>query len=99
MGRPGAARGNLTKTTYGRHHHPHCVTIWMPGGTIKPGLTYGRTDRFSYNIVEKPVHIHDLNATILRTLGIDHERLTYRFQGRDFRLTDVRGNVVEDILA
>ncbi len=71
----------------------------MAGGGIKPGITYGETDDFSYNITENPVHIHDLNATILHRLGIDHKKLTYRFQGRDFRLTDVHGNVVSDILA
>ena len=71
----------------------------MAGGGIKPGLTYGATDEFSYNITENPVHIHDLNATILNQLGIDHKKLTYRFQGRDFRLTDVHGEVVRDILA
>jgi len=71
----------------------------MAGGGVKRGLTYGATDDFSYNIVENPVHIHDLNATILHCMGIDHERLTYRFQGRDFRLTDVHGSVVRDILA
>ena len=70
----------------------------MAGGGIKPGITHGTTDDFCYNIIEKPVHIHDFNATILRCLGLDHERLTYRFQGRDFRLTDVHGHVVQDIL-
>jgi arylsulfatase A-like enzyme len=73
--------------------------MWMAGGGAKPGIVYGKSDDFSYNIVENPVHIHDLNATILHTLGIDHERLTYRYQGRDFRLTDVQGKVVRDILA
>ena len=73
--------------------------MWLAGGGVRPGITYGTTDDFSYNIVDKPVHIHDLNATILHQLGIDHERLTYRFQGRDFRLTDVAGKVVHDILS
>jgi hypothetical protein len=72
--------------------------MWLAGGGIKPGTVHGETDDFGYNIVENPVHIHDLNATIFRCLGIDHERLTYRYQGRDFRLTDVHGNVVTDIL-
>jgi hypothetical protein len=98
FGRTVYCQGGLTKTNYGRDHHPRCFTIWMAGGGIKPGMTYGRTDDFSYNIVQDPVHIHDLNATILHTLGIDHERLTYRFQGRDFRLTDVHGKVVNDVL-
>jgi hypothetical protein len=73
--------------------------MWLAGGGIKPGLTYGATDDFSYNVTENPVHVHDLNATILHCLGIDHTKLTYRFQGRDFRLTDVEGRVVKDILA
>ena len=99
FGRTIYCQGKLTKTNYGRDHHPRCFTVWMAGGGIKPGIVYGETDDFSYNIVENPVHIHDLNATILHCLGIDHERLTFRFQGRDFRLTDVHGNVVRDVLA
>jgi hypothetical protein len=73
--------------------------MWMAGGGIKGGQVYGETDDFSYNVVDKPVHIHDLNATILHTLGVNHERLTYRFQGRDFRLTDIHGIVMKDLLA
>ncbi|MCA9121168.1 MAG: DUF1501 domain-containing protein [Planctomycetaceae bacterium] len=99
FGRTIYCQGGLTKTNYGRDHHPRCFTIWMAGGGVKPGISYGETDDFSYNIVDKPVHIHDLNATMLHCLGINHERLTYRFQGRDFRLTDVHGNVVHDVLA
>ncbi len=99
FGRTIYCQGNLTKTDYGRDHHPRCFTVWMAGGGVKPGIVYGETDDFSYNIVDSPVHIHDLNATILHCLGVDHERLTYRFQGRDFRLTDVHGTVVQDILA
>ncbi len=99
FGRTIYCQGTLTKQDYGRDHHPRCFTVWMAGGGVKRGFTYGATDDFSYNIVENPVHIHDLNATILHLLGIDHERLTYRFQGRDFRLTDVHGRVVHDILA
>jgi hypothetical protein len=83
----------------GRDHHNRAFTIWMAGGGIKPGLVYGGTDDLGFNAIENPVHVHDLNATILHQLGFDHERLTYRFQGRDFRLTDVKGNVVQDILA
>lgn len=98
FGRTIYCQGGLTRENYGRDHHPRCFTMWMAGGGIKPGITYGKTDEFSYNIVENPVHIHDLNATILHNLGVDHKRLTYRFQGRDFRLTDVHGNVVHDIL-
>jgi hypothetical protein len=99
FGRTVYCQGTLTKENYGRDHHPRCFTMWMAGGGVKPGIVYGATDDFSYNITENPVHIHDLNATVLHCLGIDHKRLTYRFQGRDFRLTDVHGNVVRDVLA
>jgi hypothetical protein len=98
FGRTIYCQGGLTKANYGRDHHPRCYTKWMAGGGVKPGIVYGETDDFSYNVVENPVHIHDLNATILQCLGINHEQLTYRFQGRDFRLTDVHGNVVQDLL-
>jgi hypothetical protein len=98
FGRTVYCQGKLTADNYGRDHHGRCFTVWLAGGGIKNGFSYGQTDDFCYNIAEKPVHIHDLNATILHLLGIDHERLTYRFQGRDFRLTDVHGNVVKDIL-
>jgi hypothetical protein len=83
----------------GRDHHPQAFTIWMAGGGIKPGMTYGGTDDLGFHVVENPVHIHDLQATILNCLGFDHERLTYTYQGRQFRLTDVHGHVVKDILA
>ncbi|MCR9201416.1 MAG: DUF1501 domain-containing protein [Planctomycetaceae bacterium] len=99
FGRTVYCQGKLSRENYGRDHHPRCFTIWMAGAGIKPGMVYGATDDFSYNITENPVHIHDLNATILQQLGIDHERLTARFQGRDFRLTDVHGEIIEDILA
>jgi hypothetical protein len=99
FGRTIYSQGQLTATNYGRDHHPRCFTIWMAGGGIKPGLTLGETDDFSYNIVKDPVEVYDLNATILRLLGIEHTRLTYKFQGRDFRLTDVHGRVVTSILA
>jgi len=99
FGRTVYSQGTLTKDNYGRDHHPRNYCMWLAGGGIKPGTVYGETDDFSYNVVDKPVHIHDLNATILHCLGIDHERLTFRFQGRDFRLTDIHGNVVKDILA
>ncbi|MEQ8785416.1 MAG: DUF1501 domain-containing protein [Pirellulaceae bacterium] len=98
FGRTIYCQGALSKTNYGRDHHPRCFTVWMAGGGVKPGVTYGQTDDFSYNVVENPVHIHDLNATLLHCLGINHERLTFRFQGRDFRLTDVHGKVVKDVL-
>jgi hypothetical protein len=89
FGRTIYCQGKLTRENYGRDHHPRCFTVWLAGGGIKPGVVYGETDDFSYNIVEKPVHIHDLNATILHCLGIDHKRLTYKFQGLDMRLTGV----------
>ena len=99
FGRTAYCQGNLTATTYGRDHHPRCFTMWMAGGGIKPGVVLGKTDDFSYNIAEDPIHVHDLQATILHCLGIDHERLTYRFQGRDYRLTDVSGKVIQRLLA
>lgn len=92
-------QGTLTDSNYGRDHHPRCFTMWLAGGGIKPGIVIGKTDDFSYNIVEDPIHAHDLQATILHCLGIDHERLTYRFQGRDYRLTDVGGQVIDRLLA
>ena len=98
FGRTIYSQGTLTNENYGRDHHPRCFTMWLAGAGVKPGITYGATDDFSYNIVQDPVHVHDLNATILHCLGIDHERLTYRFQGRDFRLTDVHGRVVHELL-
>ena len=99
FGRTVYCQGKLTETDYGRDHHPRCFTIWMAGGGVKPGMTYGETDDFSYNIAADPVHVHDLHATILHTLGVDHTRLTFKFQGRHFRLTDVHGNVVRKVLA
>ena len=98
FGRTAYCQGPLTKQTYGRDHHPRCFTIWMAGGGVKQGITYGKTDEFGYNIVENPVHIHNVQATILHLMGIDHEKLTYRTQGRRFRLTDVHGEVVHDII-
>ncbi|MGE3316947.1 MAG: DUF1501 domain-containing protein, partial [Planctomycetaceae bacterium] len=83
----------------GRDHHPQAFTIWMAGGGVKPGMTLGASDELGFHVVEDPVHVHDLQATILHLLGFDHERLTYRHAGRDFRLTDVHGHVVEKILA
>lgn len=99
FGRTVYCQGKLTENNYGRDHHPRCFTMWAAGGGIKRGLSLGETDDFSYNIVSDPVHVHDLQATILHCLGIDHKRLTYKFQGRHFRLTDVHGEVVEKILA
>jgi hypothetical protein len=99
FGRTVYCQGAITDTSYGRDHHPRCFSLWMAGGGIKPGTVHGETDDYSYNIVRDPVHVHDLQATILHQLGVDHTRLTYRFQGRDFRLTDVHGNVVRSILS
>jgi len=99
FGRTVYCQGKLTADNYGRDHHPRCFTMWLAGGGIKPGVSLGETDDYCYNIVRDPVHVHDLHATILRTLGIDHTKLTYKFQGRNFRLTDVAGNVVKSILA
>jgi hypothetical protein len=98
FGRTIYSQGTLTQDNYGRDHHPRCYTIWLAGAGIKPGATFGETDDFSYNIVKDPVEVFDINATILHLLGIDHTRLTFRFQGRDFRLTDVSGTVVREIL-
>ena len=92
-------QGDMSAKSYGRDHHPRCFTVWLAGGGIKGGMSYGRTDDYSYNVVENPVSVHDLHATILHQLGIDHEQLTYRFQGRYYRLTDVHGQVVPDIIS
>jgi uncharacterized protein (DUF1501 family) len=99
FGRTTYSQGKLTTTNYGRDHHGRCFTIWMAGGGIKPGIVHGQTDDFCYNVASDPVHVHDLNATLLHVLGVDHTRLTYRFQGRDYRLTDVHGNVVRELIA
>jgi len=98
FGRTVYCQGKLTADNYGRDHHPRCFTMWLAGGGIQPGITFGETDDFCYNIVKDPVHVHDLHATILHVLGIDHTRLTYKFQGRAFRLTDVSGSVVKRVL-
>ena len=99
FGRTPYGQGDINnKRKHGRDHHPNCFTIWMAGASVKSGLTYGQTDDYGYNIVENPVHIHDLQATVLSLLGVDHERLTFKFQGRHFRLTDVHGKVVQDLL-
>ncbi|MGB0742751.1 MAG: DUF1501 domain-containing protein, partial [Planctomycetaceae bacterium] len=98
FGRTIYCQGKLTGKVYGRDHHPNCFTYWMAGAGIRPGMTWGATDDYSVNVVENGVHVHDLQATILHQLGIDHERLTFRSQGRDFRLTDISGRVVSEIL-
>jgi hypothetical protein len=99
FGRTNYSQGMLTETNYGRDHHPRCFTIFMAGGGIKKGITLGATDEFGYNISERPVHVHDFQATLLHLLGLDHERLTFKYQGRRFRLTDVHGNIVNEILS
>lgn len=99
FGRTAYSQGKLTDKDYGRDHHPRCFTMWLAGGGVRRGMTLGATDEYSYNILERPVHIHDLNATLLYLLGIDHERLTFKYQGRRYRLTDVHGAVVDEIVA
>jgi hypothetical protein len=99
FGRTIYSQGQLTADNYGRDHHPRCYTVWLAGGGVKAGLTYGETDDFSYNIIRDPVEVYDLNATILHLLGIEHTRLTFKFQGRDYRLTDVHGHVVKPLVA
>jgi hypothetical protein len=99
FGRTVYSQGTLTADNYGRDHHGRCFSLWAAGGGIKPGMVYGETDDFCYNIVKDPVHIHDFNATVLRLMGVDHEKMTFKFQGRDFRLTDVHGGVVNGLIA
>ena len=99
FGRTVYSQGKLAKHDYGRDHHPRCFTMWMAGAGVKPGISYGETDDFSYNIIKNPVHVHDFQATLLHLLGVDHEQLTYKYQGRRFRLTDVHGEVVKGILS
>jgi len=99
FGRTVYSQGTLTAANYGRDHHPRCFAMWLAGGGVKPGLTYGETDDFSYNIAENPMDIHDLHATMMHLLGVDHTKLTFKFQGRHYRLTDVHGRVVKEILS
>ena len=99
FGRTNYSQGAISIDNYGRDHHPKCFSLWMAGAGVKKGFSYGKTDDFGYNIVENPVHVHDFHATLMHLLGIDHERLTYKFQGRRFRLTDVHGKVVQQLLA
>ena len=99
FGRTNYSQGTLTDSNYGRDHHPRCFTMFMAGGGVKPGFTYGETDEFGYNIVKDPVHVHDLQATMLHLSGIDHTKFTHKHQGRRYRLTDVSGNVIHDLLA
>ena len=99
FGRTNYCQGALSADNYGRDHHPRSYSIWMAGGGVKPGIVYGETDEFGYNIVENPVHVHDFHATVLHLLGLHHEKLTYKHLGRRYRLTDVSGKVVHDIIA
>jgi arylsulfatase A-like enzyme len=99
FGRTVYTQGKLEAANYGRDHHGGCFSMWLAGGGVKPGLVYGETDDFSVNVVRDPVHVHDLNATLLHLLGFDHERLTYRAEGRDYRLTDVHGRRIDALLA
>jgi uncharacterized protein (DUF1501 family) len=99
FGRTNYSQGKLTKDNYGRDHHPRCFSIWMAGGGVKAGFSFGETDEFGYNIARDGVHVHDFQATLLHLLGIDHERLLFKHQGRRYRLTDVHGHVVKDLLA
>ena len=99
FGRTAYSQGKLEAANYGRDHHGRCFTMWLAGGGVKPGVIHGETDDFSYNVTKDPVHVHDLNATLLHLLGLDHTRLTFKFQGRNYRLTDVEGRVVQAILA
>jgi hypothetical protein len=98
FGRTNYCQGKIAPENYGRDHHPRCFSIWMAGGGIRPGMVYGETDELGYNIVQNPVHVHDFQATVLHQLGLDHEKLTYKFQGRRYRLTDLYGSVVKDII-
>lgn len=98
FGRTNYSQGKLEKANYGRDHHPRCFSVWMAGGGIKPGMVYGESDDFGYNIVKDPVHVHDFHATMLNQLGIDHKKLTFKSLGRRYRLTDVAGNVVKGII-
>jgi uncharacterized protein (DUF1501 family) len=98
FGRTNYCQGKLTAQNFGRDHHPRCFSMWMAGGGVKAGFTYGETDPYGYNVIENPVPVHDLQATILHCLGIDHERLTFKHQGRRYRLTDVHGHVHHDLL-
>ena len=99
FGRTSYCQGKLTADEYGRDHHPRCFTVWLTGGGIKSGISLGATDDYCYNITQDPVHVHDLNATMLHCLGIEHTALTFKFQGRHHRLTDVHGELIKPILA
>jgi uncharacterized protein (DUF1501 family) len=99
FGRTAYSQGDISKNNFGRDHHPRCYSMWFAGGGIKPGVVVGETDDFGYNIVRDPVSVHDLHATLLHLLGIEHKRLTYRFEGRDYRLTDIHGELLPGLMA
>jgi uncharacterized protein (DUF1501 family) len=99
FGRTSYSQGEITKDSFGRDHHPRCYSLWMAGGGVRAGHVHGETDDYAYNVTRDPLHVHDFHATLLHLLGIDHKRMTYRFEGRDFRLTDVAGEVEKRILA
>ena len=99
FGRTCYSQGKLSDGDYGRDHHPRCFSLWMAGGGVRAGYTHGATDEFGYNVAANPVHVHDFQATLLHLMGIDHEQLTFKYQGRRFRLTDVHGKVVKELLA
>ena len=99
FGRTNYCQGKLTKTNFGRDHHPRCFSFWMAGAGVKAGTSYGTTDDYGYNIIENKVHVHDIQATLMHLMGIDHQRLTYKHQGRRYRLTDVHGEVIKGILS
>ena len=99
FGRTSYSQGEITKDSFGRDHHPRCYSLWMAGGGVRAGHVHGETDDYAYNVARDPLHVHDFHATLLHLLGIDHKRMTYRFEGRDFRLTDVAGEVEKRILA
>ena len=99
FGRTTYCQGKMSKDSYGRDHHPRCFSTWMAGGGVKGGQAYGQTDDFGYNIIKDPVHVHDMHATMLHLMGVDHERMTFKFQGRYYRLTDVAGQVVKGVVA
>ena len=97
FGRTNYCQGKISVDDYGRDHHPRCFTVWMAGAGVKPGFVYGETDEFGYNVVKDPVHVHDFQATVMHLLGLNHEKLIFKHQGRRYRLTDVSGKVVNDL--
>ena len=99
FGRTAYSQGDISKNSFGRDHHPRCYSMWFAGGGIKPGIVIGETDDFGYNIVRDPVNVHDFHATMMHLLGIQHTRLTYRFEGRDYRLTDIHGELIPALMA